>query len=326
MSESVESPEVPKTALPTDLPAVEPPTAGFIVQLFGIPLAIVAVAVLVWLLFGKIAASHRTPQDYLEDLRSTNFERRWSAARDLASILPRNKEWQNDQKFAGDLAGEFVAELGKTGSGTSEVSYLHFIAQALGEFNSPGAIPALRAGLKSDLDRDVREAAVMGLGRLADRLGGLQDSDAIADLVAASRDDDEVIRLKAAWILGRTDNPQAIDGLLPLLNHANHELRYNAAASLARLGNLASLETLAEMLDLDLVRKSLEARGLPAPNVESQLVAIPLSAIQSLAVLIGKAPDTDLSKLRTSIETLARQGSPMVRTRAKDLLAKLGKS
>src|SRR5206468_1762631 len=45
----------PQDGPPVDLPPVEPPTAGFILQLFVIPAIIVAVVVVVWLLFGKLA-------------------------------------------------------------------------------------------------------------------------------------------------------------------------------------------------------------------------------------------------------------------------------
>ncbi|MBV8266772.1 MAG: hypothetical protein JO252_10645, partial [Planctomycetaceae bacterium] len=43
----------------SDLPPVEAPSAGFIVQLFVIPAVIVAVVIVVWLLFGKLAGGER---------------------------------------------------------------------------------------------------------------------------------------------------------------------------------------------------------------------------------------------------------------------------
>jgi HEAT repeat protein len=324
MSESVESPELPNTEHPADLPEVQPPTAGFIVQLFGIPLAIVAVAVLVWLLFGKIASSHQSPAEYMQDLRSPNFERRWSAARDLASILPHNAQWQNDQEFAAELANELESELIDGPSGPQEIRYVHFIAEALGEFRSEAGIPALRKALSREVDRDVREAAVMGLGKLAGRLDGLHDPDAIDDLVATARDDDDpTIRVKATWILGRTRNERAINGLTSLVNDGDPEVRLNAAASLASLGSTAGLETLAEMLDSNQLRQSLQARGLGSPQVESQLVAIPLSALQSLSLLLENLPSADLEPLRHDVEALANHGNRRIQISAKDLLIKM---
>jgi hypothetical protein len=45
-------------ALP-ELPPVELPSAGFVVQLFVIPAVVVVVVILVWLLFGKLAGGER---------------------------------------------------------------------------------------------------------------------------------------------------------------------------------------------------------------------------------------------------------------------------
>jgi HEAT repeat protein len=294
------------------------------VQLFGIPLAIVAVAVLVWLLFGKIASSHQSPTEYMQDLRSPNFERRWSAARDLASILPHNTEWQNYQQFAKDLADELESELISGPSGPKEIRYVHFIAEALGEFRSEAGIPALRMALNREVDRDVREAAVMGLGKLAGRLDGLHNSDAIDDLVSAARNDDNAtIRVKATWILGRTRNSRAVAGLTLLLNDGDPEVRLNAASSLASLGSTAGLDTLAEMLDTNELRQSLQTRGLSESQLNSQMVAIPLSALQSLTMLSEIVPDSNLESLRTKIEVLTRHDSRRIQISAKDLLIHL---
>jgi HEAT repeat protein len=322
MSEAIESPNLPETEPPADLPAVTPPTAGVLVQLFGVPLAIVIVAVMVWLLFGKIAGSHRTTDEYLDDLHSPNFERRWSAARDLASILPHKKDWQGDEVFAQKLALELERQLTSGPSSPTEIRYVHYIAETLGEFRSLAGVPALRQALTQSADRDVREAAVMGLGKLADRVGTLSDPGAIEDLVVATHDDDPVIQVKATWILGRTANEQAIPGLIPLLGDSDYEVRLNAASSLARLGSTAGVDVLAEMLDLENLQQTLQARRLTPSQVESQMVAIPWSALQSLMLLLQKSPDSDLEQFRDQAEVLSRSGSSRVSTSAKEFLLK----
>ena len=42
--------------LPEDLPPIEPPSAGFIMQLFVVPAIIVMVIIGLWALFGKMVA------------------------------------------------------------------------------------------------------------------------------------------------------------------------------------------------------------------------------------------------------------------------------
>ena len=53
------------------LPPVEPPSAGFIVQLFVVPALIVLAVVGVWALFGKIASSD---EDWRTGRRHPQYE------------------------------------------------------------------------------------------------------------------------------------------------------------------------------------------------------------------------------------------------------------
>jgi HEAT repeat protein len=301
-----------------DLPAVEPPSAGFIVQLFLIPALIVGIIVAVYLLFGKIAGSQRTPEDYLVDLQAANERQRWSAARELASILPREREWQDNEEFARELAVEFEAQLASGATAELEIQYQSFLAVALGEFKTPAVIPALRQALRPEGNPDVRAAAIVGLGKLSDRLGSLPDADAVADLMAAAESDDVIIRKLAAFVLGAAGDPKAISVLEGLNNDSNREVQYNAASALARLGRTSSFETLQEMLDLERLR----ALGVPP----EQLSSVPRSALAALAQLLAQSPDADLAQLRPQIETLSRKGNAMVRANAKELLIQMDRA
>ena len=49
-----------------DLPPVEAPSASFVVQFFVIPAVVVAVVIVVWLLFGKLAGGERDAMEYVE--------------------------------------------------------------------------------------------------------------------------------------------------------------------------------------------------------------------------------------------------------------------
>src|SRR6516165_6784046 len=81
-----------------DLPPVEAPSASFVVQLFVIPAVVVAVVIVVWLLFGKLAGGERDATEYVRQLRAPNAN--WRAANraafELASLI------QNDPKLASD--------------------------------------------------------------------------------------------------------------------------------------------------------------------------------------------------------------------------------
>ena len=76
-----------RTVMPDDsLPPVEPPSAGFLVQLFLVPAIIVAIIVCVWLAFHWLAHLGNDPQAYVRTLRRDN-EGRWQAALNLANDL-----------------------------------------------------------------------------------------------------------------------------------------------------------------------------------------------------------------------------------------------
>jgi hypothetical protein len=59
-------------AILPDLPKVEAPSAGFVVQLFVIPAVVVVVVIIVWLLFGKLAGGERDAMEYVRRLRSSS--------------------------------------------------------------------------------------------------------------------------------------------------------------------------------------------------------------------------------------------------------------
>src|SRR5215469_1745537 len=84
-----------------ELPPVEPPSAGFVVQLFVIPAAVVVVVIVVWLLFGKLAGGERDAMDYVRQLRLPTAN--WRSAFELASLIQNDQAIANDPKMLGEL-------------------------------------------------------------------------------------------------------------------------------------------------------------------------------------------------------------------------------
>src|SRR3954470_17818452 len=84
-----------------DLPPVEAPSAGFIVQLFVIPAVVVAGVIVVWVLFGKLAGGERDATEYVRSLRSPSAN--WRAAYELASLIRNDPKLSNDPKLLGEL-------------------------------------------------------------------------------------------------------------------------------------------------------------------------------------------------------------------------------
>ena len=185
--------------MPTDLPPVEAPSAGFIVQLFVIPAAIVVVVVVVWLLFGKLAGGERDAMDYVQTIKDANENRRWRAAFELSSLIHNDARLARDPALLGALTDLLDAELAKP---TGDEKVEEFLALSLGAFDTldaqaPGAarkadpLAALAKAIGADRPNAVRLAAAESLARQAARMHeSLDDAGAVKALAEATRADD----------------------------------------------------------------------------------------------------------------------------------------
>src|SRR5262245_51360558 len=170
-----------------DLPPVEAPSAGFVVQLFVIPALVVLVVIVVWLLFGKLAGGERDAMEYVRQLRLPTAN--WRSAFELASLI------QNDPAIAGDptLLGELTDLLSHELDTNSDPDLTRYVALTLGAFRTlegrtqrgqpvDPIVPLTRA-LGSQYDTRIRIAAAASLAKQAARLDGrLDDARAIQAL------------------------------------------------------------------------------------------------------------------------------------------------
>jgi HEAT repeat protein len=244
------------------LPPVEPPSAGFIIQLFVIPAVIVMLIVGVWLTVSWLV--HRTrPQDLVQGLRGTGVAR-WQKASELADILRNERfaDFRRDEASAASLADILKREIEAAGDGKGfdgeAVMLRFFLCRALGEFETTAGIDALV--LAANTNRDpaeqlVRRGAVQGLAMRAfhavesEQAATLEDSPIEEALLRLASDEDPVIRSEAAFALGRIGTPAALEKLAVLVGDPHADTRYNAAVALAHRGNAAGVNVLAEMLE-----------------------------------------------------------------------------
>src|SRR5689334_10585470 len=84
-------------------------TPFLVLQFFIFPMAIVAVCVTVFVIFGLISSESRTPREYLAEARAGGgiFNiKRWQAAHALAGVLQSPKDLaaaRSDPQFADDV-------------------------------------------------------------------------------------------------------------------------------------------------------------------------------------------------------------------------------
>lgn len=247
------------------LPPVEPPSAGFILQLFFIPLVIVAIVVMVWLMFSWIAQAGSDPRDLVDNLKRLN-DSSWQSALSLAEQLknPEYDHLKNDHGLAKDLAEVLTSELKAASVEEPRLRLRIFLCRSLGEFHVSDGVDALVQAATQELkpeEINVRAAAVEALAIMASnpelaRLG--QDPRVLEAMLSASqarRDGDDPnhlaaeLRSRAAYALGVHGGDVALDRLTVMLDDAYPNVRYNAATGLARHGDFRATPALFEMLD-----------------------------------------------------------------------------
>lgn len=302
------------------LPPVEPPSAGFILQLFVVPAVMVIIIVLVWLMFNWLAHMGSDPQDYVAALRRGNVAR-WQAAVNLANAMRSNAKLKQDTALADQLAKLLESELQTAGEpSTNDIQTRAYLCKALGEFETPVGLPVLlkAAGAKSDVQ--VRRAAIESIALLAANVGRrepLTDSQLVPVLLAAASDEESGIREVAAYTLGVLGGPEAIPRLHALVNDAAPNVRFNAATGLARWGDPAAIGVLVEMLNPD------DAAGIAGETDDAakdfKRKSILMNALRATTQLATSNPTADLKPLEIAVSKLVDStASEKIRIAARD--------
>lgn len=327
--------DTPRRAISPDdaLPPVEPPSAGFLVQLFLVPALIVGIIVTVWLAFHWLAQLGNDPQAYVRTLRR-NTEGRWQAALNLANDLrgPGGAALKADPALAGELASILADEVKSgrpVGSGHSadqSQTLCVYLCRALGEFTVPEAAPPLVACAEDERQPEIARAAVEALAVLATNLtaagSGFADPAAVTQAVLAdTRTSDDGLRSSAAYALGVIGGDGARDRLETLCGDSADDVRYNAALGLARLGDPAAYETLAEMLALPDV-------AAPAGDPEAQAerykrAMVVVNALKGVGLLVDQAAEPPPAAIITAIAGLRDDAIADVRQGAAALLRRV---
>lgn len=320
----------PRPVAPNDsLPPVEPPSAGFLVQLFLVPAIIVAIIVCVWLAFHWLAHLGNDPQAYVRTLRRSN-EGRWQAALNLANDLrgPGGGVLKSDENLAGEL-GRILSEEATSGrTGEQSQTLRLYLCRALGEFAIPSAATPLIAQAERVADPQTARAAVEALAVLTTNLvaagrAAEAPQEIVPAVIAASRSDDSPLRGAAAFTLGVVGGDEAVERLVQLAADDNDDVRFNAALGLARQGRDEATDTLAEMLTL---ADEAPPPGSDDPAAQSRRykrALVVINALRGVAALVDATSTPPPAVIVERIEALQQDPVGDVRSSAAALLKKI---
>src|SRR5687767_6928874 len=173
-----------------DIPKESPRAILF--QFVVFPLGVVAIAVAIFFLFGKLASDEQSIPDYLNEVKSGGRRERWQAAYQLSQLINAGeaKKYPNlvddirtiydDAKTDDPRIRQYLSMvLGNLGDRRATpllVDALNdrfpetriYAALALGRLHDPAAVPPLVKTFSSD-EHDVRKAAAYALGEIGDR-------------------------------------------------------------------------------------------------------------------------------------------------------------
>jgi HEAT repeat protein len=286
---SISNPQ-PGEPVGTDVPKESSRTILF--QFVVFPLGIVAIAVGIFFLFGKMASDEQTIPDYLNEVRSGGRRERWQAAYQLSQLINAGQA----KKYP-HLVDDVIRVFDEGRHDDPRIR--QYLGMVLGNLGDRRATPVLVAALR-DPAVETRIYAALALGRL-------RDPASVPALLQVFSTGERDVRKSAGYALGEIGDPRAIPALEGALGDPIADVRYNAAIALARFGDGRSIGVLREMLD----RSRLDGvKGMRPDQKEAAMLA----AIPALVKIAPQEAKTILGPLSQ------RDPSLQVRSAAKEAL------
>lgn len=208
------------------------------VQFFLIPLAVVALTILVYAGFRTLLRDDRSVQDYLTEIRTGGEDRRWPAAYELSRVMADATVRSRDATLAPALVAAFEKSKG------DDPRVRRYLALALGRLDAPRpqkTVPLLIEAL-DDPDNETRISVMWALGSLG-------DAAATPKLLEMYASTDPGVRKMTVYALGALPGSVQLPTLETALNDSAIDVQWNAAVALARHGSRQGAPVLRRMLD-----------------------------------------------------------------------------
>ncbi len=304
-------------SLGDDLPPVQPPSAGFIIQLFVVPALIVLAVVTVWALFGRLAAGEQDWKQLVQEMESPNPHIYRRAMFGLAQMLDtdrrraeRGQQLASNPEIAAALSTLLKKQLDSHQTDADTVSSQVYLTRALGLLDVHDAsIPVLILALDQQYEVEVRKGAVTSIaviaGRALDREAPLT-GDVAAALIRFSEESDPLLRRAAAFALGLVPGPETEQRLTVLMEDSSDGMTaVNAAIALSRRDSTVGYGVFVKALS--------EPAGTTEEDEQDRLLIL-RNVLRAIGNLAAKFTPDQRASLKDRIGKLAN-GSEEVRVR-----------
>ncbi len=273
-----------RESAPASAPVATAPALA--VQFFLIPLAVVGMVVLVYGGFRFLVTDQRTPEEYLNDVRTGGRDRRWPAAYELSRLLANPDVEVEHPSLGSSLVQAFEDSQG------DDQRVRRYLALAIGQLNSPpaDAVERLVVGL-SDPDAETVISVIWALA-------SLNASSVGPEIEAAYSSEDDGVRKMAVYALGALPSASGLAVLQRALEDPVPDVQWNAAVALARHGNPDGETVLGRMLNRDYVAQHV-TRAAAVDAAMDPVSEVMVSGLQAVAAL--QSPS-----LRDQVETLSQ--------------------
>lgn len=297
------------------------PRTALLFQFFLFPVLIVAASLGVFVFFGAIGGSEKSPSEWLDVVISGGENEQKQAAHQLGVALQRERQrvdrgevplaeafYVKDARFRERLGSALTAAYQE-----KSTERQIFLTAAVGFVGDPAYRAALEARLAPPPPADLRRA-------IAQALGGLGTDDVVPALVGLAKDADEPVRNYAVQALSRHPTPAALAALKDALADDSLFVRSAAASALALAGDAAGREALVNQLDPAWVERAVstpsgtaDPERPPPARTDAMRAALLSNGIRGAFAL--KTPD-----LRPRVEALQDDRDPEVRRLVREVL------
>ena len=324
--------------LSDDLPPVQPPSAGFIVQLFVVPGLIVLAVVAVWALFGRIAAGEQDWRKLAQELQSPNTHIRNRAMYGLAQVLDQDRlRGEQGQHLASNpeivrgLSDQLVKELQTGSSSLESVAIQQYLTRALGLLNAPDSARSVLPGETSPTPADPSGAASLRQAASASMNAALKSALEPTRDIEIRKSAAASIAFIASRALERgspLDAPELVQALIDASSAQEPVMRHAVAWTLGQFRSADAVQHLQVLLGHDDVmtrinaaislshsgstdglavfKQALTEPAATSPEGQGEQVIIQTNVLKALADLGPKLEPNDKAEFRELVEKLLK--------------------